>query len=78
MGEYSWYCFRTILPKLGYSPVEEEDEMFSFYNENEPLFVLRKEHRHHPITIAVMLRRLGIDMERFTSLLQSCKNTPPV
>lgn len=77
MSEITWYCFARVLPKKGYKRVSDNDESFICYKDDEPLLVLRKIHRYHPLTVEQILRRIQLSWDEFQDLLQRCNTLPP-
>ena len=46
MGEqYTWFCFKRVLPKKDYEFIAEDQERLSFFKDGEPLVTLQKKHR---------------------------------
>ncbi len=52
--------------------MDENDDHISFYKTDEPIAVLEKRHRFHPLTVEVILGRLSLSLKEFKSLLQKC------
>ena len=74
MSDITWYCFARVLPKIGYQEVSDRKDSFVCYKDNEPLLVLRKEHRYHPLTVTELLKRVQISSEQLMGLLKQCNS----
>lgn len=72
MGDYTWFCFKGILPKIDFTFVDETDDHLSFYKEGEPILILEKRHRFHTKTVDEILIRISLPLEEFKSLIQKC------
>lgn len=77
MNDISWYCFKRILPKVDYELVpDNNNDRLAFYKEGDPILVLQKSHRYPPLYVESILRRVQLNEDKFSSLLQQCTAAP--
>ena len=75
--QYTYYCFKTVLPKIDFKFWNENDQHLMFYKEDTPMLNVEKAHRLTPYYIEKLLKKVGLTHEQFSKKLKECKLRSP-